>query len=314
MANEIIIAENFPQSNIAEETFLTADALAAQKVINVENTDGLLASYYLLIGMKGAESSQIDKIATGGISGLAVTCDDNLLSKHYRNEPVFVVKSNQIKIYRAANVDGSVPEDASFSLLTTKNIQADQLYTEYTDTNGGSGYWYKYTFYNSSTTDESPLSDAIPVRGGNYGLYASVDEVRDEAGLNDNPWITSQVIASKLSQAQSEVNGSLAIGGYTLPLETVPDLVKNATLMLAAGYVLTKDYGPEHTGTNKDGQLKIKMAKDILMKIEKGKASLIDNITGQAISQTAGVRSYPDDNTELDNEDLAPAFSMDMKL
>lgn len=312
MANEIINIENFPESNIAERTILTADALSGQKIVTAENVDGLQSTDIVVVGLPGQENAEISNIDS--ISGLAVTMLANLALKHYRNEPLTKIRANQAKIYRAANVDGTVPDDADFSVIATIDLQADQLFTEYVTTTGGAGYWFKYTFYNSVSASETPIADAVAMRGGNYGAYATVEEARTEAGLQNNRWILDQTIQSKLTQSQSEVNGSLSIAGYTLPLETVPEMIKNVTLLLTAGYLLTMDYGPEHTGTNKDGQLKLKMARDILTKIETGEMQLLDNTTQTPMAQSTGVRGYPDNTAATNTPSEAPMFSITDRL
>jgi len=295
--SQTIVIENFPDSNVSEMSYLTIDALLGQAKVNIENADNVNADDYVIIGLPGDENSEIKQV--NSLSSLEVTLKTNLLTSHFKNDPFTVIRANQAKIYRAVNVDGSIPDDSDFSEIATITLEADQLSTEYVDTSGGDGYWYKYTFYNQTSQSETDIADAIAVRGGNYGMYATVEEVRNEAGLSGNRWITDRQIMAKLDQAQSEVDGSLIIGGYDLPLANVPEMVKNATLLLAAGYLLSKEYGPEHTGTNKDGQLKIKMGRDILTKIENGLIALVDPITKAEISQgESGISGFPDATTE----------------
>ena len=293
MAKEVIIVDNFPAINVLEDSYLTADSAAAQKVVVPANVDGFATTNYCLVGQKGAEASEIAQIDT--VVGTNVTFLANLLNKHYRNDPIVKLRANQIKIYRAANVDGSAPADGSFSVLVTLGIEADQLYTQYTDENGGNGYWYKFTYYNSTSGVETAIADAIAVRGGNYGHYIDVDEVRSEAGLDNNRWITDGKIYDKLVAAEAEVNGSLILGGFSLPLVSIPENVKQATRLLAAGFLLTMDYGPEFSGTLKDGERKIKEAREILASIEKGTKPLVDG-TGAVVSQSKQVKGYPDDS------------------
>ena len=296
MANLITI-ENFPASNIAEISALSADAAAGQAVINVENAQGIVADSYVLVGVVGGEGGQILKVQS--VSTNQITFTTNLTIKHYKGETVTRIRSNQGKIYRATNVDGTAPSDGSFGVIATVTLEADQLYTQYNDTTGGSGYWYKQTYYNDVSLVETALADALAARGGNYGNYTDVDSVRIEAGIQNNRWIADQFVYSKLLAAQSEVNASLAIAGYTLPMIPTPELVKQITELLAAGYVLIRDYGAEHEATNKDGFSKIKMAREMLAKIESRETVLTDTTTGVALASSDEVRGYPD-NTAAD--------------
>jgi hypothetical protein len=79
------------------------------------------------------------------------------------------VVGGSIRIYRAANVDGSGPDDEDFALLTLRSIDADQQTTYYTDPVGSSDYWYKLTYYDATANAEAALADAVAVRGSDYG-------------------------------------------------------------------------------------------------------------------------------------------------
>lgn len=63
---------------------------------------------------------------------------------------------NTSRIYRATSQSGS------FSLLVSQTLSLSAPDTTYYDESGTGTHWYKYSFYNSSSTVESPLSDAIP--------------------------------------------------------------------------------------------------------------------------------------------------------
>lgn len=307
MAEQILVIPNFDTTNVAEQAELSADALTGQAVVSVVNADGIAVNSYLLLGTPGSENS--DLVQVQSISGNDLTLTANLDHKKYKGDKVLVLKANQFRVYRAANVDGSIPLDASFSLLATSSIQEDQVNTEYTDTNGGSGYWYKFTYYNSTSGSESALANATAVRGGNYGYYTTVEEVRKEAGLQNNRFITDADIFRRIVNSQSEVNASLAIAGYSLPLTTVPSMVNNITTLLAAGYILLTNQGPEYEGTNKEGNAKLKMAKDMLKQLETTNVQLIDDVNANA-GQADGIAGYPDNNAEFNTPSEARAFSM----
>ena len=302
--SEILVAENYPISNISDTTFLSADAESAQAVIAVEAIGSIVANDFLLIGEKGQETGQIAKV--NSVSGLNVTLNANLTVKHYRNEKVTKLRADQVKFYRATNADGTVPVNGDFSTVATTSIRADQIFTEYVDSVGGSGYWYKYTFVNSHTSSETSLDDAVPVRGGNFGYYVTSEQVKQEAGMSNNRWLSDTLVFDKLQFAQSEINSSLVIAGYQLPFTTVPELVKNAVLLLAAGYLLTAEYGPEFEGLNKDGNIKIQQAREIIANLIASKSQLVDG-NGTIIQTTGLMRGYPDNNaaTNTPSEDFS---------
>ena len=293
---EVLRPSNFDSINVLERTELASDVAAAQKVANVINAQGIIASDFYVIGNLGAELAELAKLDTKSTN--ALTAIANYAQAHKKGDAVTKLFGDKIRIYRAANVDGSIPADASFSLVATADIEVDQQFTEVTDSSGGSDYWYKKTYYNSVSTSETLLSGSPAIRGGNYGGYANWEEVRDEAGLTSNKWIPETVYQEKLQLAQSEVNASLRIGGYTLPLTSIPGIVKNATLLIAAGYVLLKDYGPETTGTNKEGNQKLAEGRKLLMKIEAGAEITDDSGAPIDTEQNNRINGYPDDTAE----------------
>lgn len=292
---EVLRPTNFDAINVLEKTELSADAAAGQKVTNVLSAQGIATDDFYIVGELVGELAELAQLDSK--TGNALTAVANLTQSHKKGEAVTKIFGNKIKLYRAANVDGSVPADGSFSEIITLDIDVDQNYTEYTDSSGGAGYWYKKTYYNSENLSETDLADAVAVRGGNYGYYVTWEEVRGEAGLGGNKWIEASVYQDKLKKAQSEVNTSIRVGGYTLPLTVVPEVIKHATVLLAAGYVLTRDYGPENAGTSKDGERKIKQAREILKGIEDGSQPLTDDNTGVDLANdTPGrINGYPDD-------------------
>lgn len=295
---EVLRPTNYDAINILEKTELSADVAAAQKVANVLNSQGFVSDDFFIIGELVGELSELAQVDSK--TGNAITAETNYANPHKKGEAVTKLFGNQIKIYRAENINGSIPEDEDFVEIAAITIKADQTFTEYTDTSGGSDYWYKKTYYNSENTNETDLVDSLAVRGGNYGYYVNWEEVRSEAGLTNNKWIEASVYQDKIKKAQSEVNTSLRVGGYTLPLTVIPEVVKHATILLAAGYVLTRDYGPENAGTSKDGERKIQQARALLKGIENGSQPLTDDNTGEKLSsQGPGrVNGYPDQTAE----------------
>lgn len=292
---EILRPSNFDDINLLEKSNLDADAAAGQAVISPENADTYAADDFVVVGVLGKETSEVMRIAS--IAAGDITFTANLANKHYQGEPITKLFGNQIRLWRAANVDGTEPDVADFEVLGTVTIEADQQFTPYTDATGGADYWYKKTFYNSVSENETDLADAVSVRGGNQGHYVTTDEVKTEAGLQNNRWISDSLVFTAILDAESEVNASLAIGRYTLPLTEVPQYVVKATRLLAAGFLLSNEYGAQYKGVTKEGETKISQAREILADIEAGKKELV-NSQGEAINQSSRIRFYPDDSAE----------------
>lgn len=296
--SELISIENFPELNIVDESELTAEVAEGATTIVVENDDNFDTDHAILVGFPGAENAEI--VVPTAVSDESVTVPA-LDHPHEQGEPVSVLFGAKARIYRASNVDGTVPAVGDFSLLATVTLEADSIETDYTDDTGGSDYWYLYTFYNDepTTPEESDKDTFDSIRGGGVNLYVPIEDVRETAGLQNNRWIADHFIYRKTLSAQDEVNGSLVIAGYDLPLSTVPEQVKNAVELLASGYILTSNYGPQWEGTLKDGQNKIQQAKDIMSSIESGSLQLI--VDDEVVEAQKTVRGYPD-NTTLDQD------------
>lgn len=301
---ELLSAINFPQSNIAEYSEVLTDLVAGATTVTLVNAQGYSADSYFRIGI--GERAEIKKVTS--VTGNVITIFGSFGFDHKAGEKVIKLRGNQVRFYAATNVNGTVPADASFSAIATVDIEADQEETEYNHSAGGSGYWYKYTFFHSVQGTETDLDDSFGMRGGNFGEYTTAEAVRMEAGLMGNEYVTNGYITQRIEEAQSEVDSSLSIAGYVLPLVDVPSVIENATKLLAAGYILSADYGPEFEGTVKDGQLKIKMARDILAKIESGAIDLVGIEVDLAVD--AGVRGYPDNTADDDLIDEGRIFTI----
>lgn len=292
---EILKLNNFDSINILETTQLSASVLSGQKIANVVNSQGIDINNFYVLGELGSELSELAKLNTK--TGNALTALVNYTNSHLDGNSVTKLFGEKIKLYRALNINGSIPLDSDFSLLATIDIDVDQYSTIYTDTLGGINYWYKKTYFNSVTSEETDLSSSIAIRGGDNSYYCTIDEVRIEAGLTRNKYITDEDIYTKLVSAESEVNMSLTAGGYHLPLTTVPPVIKNATLLIAAGYLLLKNYGPESTGTNKDANLKLTEGRKLLTKIENA-GGIVNGETGENLSRASRIGGYPDNTAE----------------
>jgi len=293
---------NFDSNNLKEVTILDADASAGQSQVTVLNTATYQAGDIGLLGMLGHENAELAAISS--IAGKVFTLSANLSNNHSCGETFTLLFGSQIRLYRATNVDGSVPADSDFSYIdVSATIQGDDTTTDLTDPAGGSGYWYKTTYYNVATGAETSLAASVAARGGNYGRIVSVSAIRRESGLTDNRTIDDGQIAERRDQAEAEVLGALAAAGYTIPLTAsngnpyVPPMVENITRLLAAGYMLAQEFQPSSTDDVNPGKGKIKQAHQMLESIQKQVVVLLDT-TGASLARTSQISGWPDSMTE----------------
>lgn len=309
---------NYPVENIIEETLLNAD-MAAGTSMTVRDNQGFSADDFILIGNKGSETGEIRTVATVNADLVSVTITAATKLAHDRFEPVYKLFGDQMKLYRAANVDGSIPANASFSVVATIDIDPDQQSTAYTDSTGSSDYWYKRTFYNQTSTEETPLADAPAYRGAQYPAYATIEQIRNKAGLENNRWITDEKVDEKRRSAQSIIDARLQ-GTYTVPFTPpVNQLINEITQLYAAGLLLTQSYSVGGAGVRTQGETMLNEVTNdngtgLLDKLDSQVLRLTD-LTGTSETSTVaaiGYSSWPNDSTETadydDGGDNGPGF------
>lgn len=237
---QTISLKNFPNQNIVQSTTLTADIAAAVTSLPVENSGGFVAGP-VLIGYPGSERAEL-VTASATPSGSTITVGATKLP-HNSSDPVYLVYGDQVKIYSAADTfgTGQQPADGAFTHVATVSINANAANTSYTDTAGTTATWYKYTFYNSVTTNETAIADSRAAQAG-APHYVSLDDIRSSAGFDDAPSVTDDKIAKFRDAAEREIDGALsAIIILPLPQPTNP-IIEQITKNIAAGELMQDEY------------------------------------------------------------------------
>lgn len=286
---------NYAKQNIVEASSITADTAAGATTATLANIHNFAADTYMIFGQLGAEVSELRKITSVASNTVTVPA---LTFAHNRFDVVTALFGDKIKVYRASNTDGTPPADASFTLLDTVDIDVDQLATSYVDATGSSDYWYKFIYYNSTSVASSSLADSVAVRGGGYGNYCSIDQIRVEAGLQSNRNISDVQIDEHRQYAQQVINSYLS-GVYPLPFaDPVNALIQRITVLIASGSLLNKEYGSLTTHSTNNGDQKLKEGMDKLTQIKTGKIALIDAAGNSLLpSSASGVGGWPNDTT-----------------
>lgn len=222
--------DSFADINIVERGVLAGDVEVDATTLELVSTDGFVAGQTIYVGTLSSEG--IEKAVVGEVvNQTELTTVSGLKMAHTRSDAVTAVVGDRIKIYRAANVDGTAPAADAFTLLTTRTIDADQPSTYYRDAEGSSAYWYAFSYYNATTEDETDRSE--PVRGDDFEHYASLSDIRKAAGFQNSTNLADSYIDEARRQAQSEINSALS-NRYTVPFTPVPEIIRTLTVQLAA--------------------------------------------------------------------------------
>jgi hypothetical protein len=297
MTPQTLTIDNYGRINVLQYSRLKDDAAAAQATFTPENAQGFLVGRYVVFGGPGVEDSEL--ISLQSITNGVGTLSSNLARLHSRFESLTVLFGSQLEVWKAANVNGTLPADDTFSVVGVAiSISPDQKTTQFTDPDGGEGWWYKFVYLDPATNTRTNLADSASVRGGNYGNYCSIDDIRTEAGLQTNRNISDGKIDKKRQAAQSEVNATL-VGSYTLPFsKPVNPLIADITSELAAGMLLLGSYGPITVLNSANGQQKVDAARARLERINNRELVLTDG-SGNDIStpDSQGLRMWPDPTT-----------------
>ena len=293
---QTLLPENFPEINVKEATVTSAEAAAGANSIVVENAQNAAPNDFIYIGTPGSE--KVEKAKVASVTGQTITLVGALSFKHERFSLVTVVRGDQIQVYTAANVDGSIPADADFSAHDSPvDIDADDVATIITDEDGTTDLWYKYVYYDSDASQEvTTLNASVADRGGDYGAYATIEDILIEAGLDRNPYIKKTYVALKRFGVQSEINSKLNTS-YTVPFtEPIPGIIEHITILMTAGYVLMREYGPTASGTSKDGEAKLQQGRDLLGKAAGGTIDIVDE-SGESLTSKNAISGWPNSST-----------------
>lgn len=293
--------ESFSDINIKERTELLEAAALGDSALRLVSTADYATGDILYVGSLSREGCERAVVASVD-SSTQLTLTAPLQHAHIAYDDVCSVLGDTIRVYRAPNVDGSIPADGSFVPIATRAIDSDQLSTYYRDTNGSSAYWYKFTYTNLDTGDETSLADSTAARGEDFGNYCSLREIREEAGFLDATNLRDTMVSQCRSNAQNEINSALRnVYGKKVPFTPVPGAIKTLTIQLAAAYLLQSAY----PGRKDLWDPRFKAARAKLDGFQNKDDSLTDDDGDDLVDSSIGY--YPTD-------DQSRAFTMDMRF
>lgn len=283
------IHANTDDSIKLERSGLTADASAGSNVtLTLQKNDGFANTDFVVIGHEGSELAEIQQV-NQAVSGSTAIRVATLKFNHQAGEPVARYRYNKRKFYGSATKTGSYTELTSEG--SPKDIQVDDPQGTTLEYTGSTYAYFKATYYNSQTTDESAIADAEITTGEELTRYATLWNIRKHAGMAGNPNYSDYRLEIKRRQSESEINSAI-FSKYTLPLAEVPGLISQICELLAAGYIDFEELGKDGEGVKWLGE-----GRALLKAIQKGTQVLIGaDGTELARQGTTGVLDgYPND-------------------
>lgn len=289
-----VLTTPIEEHSLGEKTFFSADEAIAETMLSVDNATNLSVDDYIILGERGDESSEVRQISaiSADLTTITVLATNFV---HLKDAPIQVLRYNQRKFYRCAT------ETSTYVHLASEGSPIDirvntPAGTEFEDSTGTSTSWYKATYYNSTTLEESAITDSVAVKAGDAEEYTSIYRIQNEAGFKNNSFISPADIVNYREEAQMQVDGAVALV-YNLPFSTIPKLITHITTLLAAGLLLAKEYGVEaDVEVSKTGERKIIRAEQLLQKIVSGDLILVDSggtqLVRLATSKVSGSNKY----------------------
>jgi hypothetical protein len=159
-------------------------------ILSVANTAGFKANNYIVLGRIGqAESAEIVKISSID-SATQMTLVAAPTFPHASDSSVTYIAYNEWRVYRSVTGIGG-----EYTLFSQLPIQIDQLLNATFDDTSESPYSYRYSFYNTTDTTESDLSDEYPFGGYSDAALGGIqDAVMTLFGDEDQRFLTRSMI------------------------------------------------------------------------------------------------------------------------
>lgn len=149
----------FPDLSAEEKTFLNADVAASASSLAANGTNFTIGQY-IVIGQPGNEFSEILRIhASTPPTSTTITLASNTVFAHNRGDIVRFIPFNQIA------AEYSTDTAVTWNTITAVAIRADSTETQMQRTSDLSTYYYRFHFFNSSTSLYSAYSDPVPATG-----------------------------------------------------------------------------------------------------------------------------------------------------
>jgi hypothetical protein len=194
-----------PDLSETQKTYLNADYTTGSN-LSVDSNVGFAATQIAVVGNPREEQTEADNIT--GISGnQTITLSGTLKFDHNSNTPIYRSEYDQVEI---SYYDGS-----TWAVLTTIDIQWDQLNTIYVHSGGTDAYSYRFRFYNSASGDFSEYSGSQAGSGYSKNQIGSmVQRVRKIVADPNKQIVSDSEILSLFTAAKDIIRAKSPEGGW----------------------------------------------------------------------------------------------------
>lgn len=201
----------FPDISQNEKTFLSADEAAAQTTLSVISGRNFSANEYVLVGNLGEEKAEIRKVSSQTDTTLVT---DALLFAHSRGTKIQFIPYNQIVISRSTNAG------VDYTPLDAIDIRPDSSETYIQRTTDASTDYYKYRFYNSTSTLYSAYSDPVIATGfADNSVWSIKKRALSQLGEKIGDVISDEFLNEALWEGRRELDQDEGIGKWSFRIK-----------------------------------------------------------------------------------------------
>lgn len=208
MSRKIVIP--LPNFEFTEKTYLDAD-YSSGTALTVVNNYGFANDDIAIIGEPSEEKTE-SKDVTGQTGNQQIDISGALKFDHNKGNVIYRFEYDQYEIYRYRS--------ATWTLISTSNIQWDKRETIYIDSGGLSTDSYRYRLKNSASVAYSDYSPTIAATGFTRSQVGyMIREVRKISGDTERKIVTDDEIIRQFNRAQ-EIIGAMRKDWWFLLVDT----------------------------------------------------------------------------------------------
>ncbi len=262
---------------------------ASNTTLLVENTTDLEEDDYILLEPYTEYAEIIQITSVEDVNKLEIT---PVVFNHNKKSNIYKIPYNQMKFYQCDSATGD------FTWIETVNMLYKTNFTNYNYSAAVSNYYYKRTFYNSTTDRESDIDFASAWQTNDEELWISEQEIRAFLQFEFNDYPTSEDMRSMIKLAMRRI--SLDINS------TNENILFIATLLLAKSYIMrglaSKSLAKGYIQANVEGRTVTKAYQELILEaenVEQEYKEFIANTARQEAVSTAPMKVDADTKADL---------------